>query len=564
MGLMGTGMESLRRLDSYLSDPSKTRTIRYCIILSIIATGLFYTIPYICGVLLQQIVDMKVVKYEMDYQYVVDLCGVLVFIVIFWFVSSTESVKRLTMISLDTTRRMRQEMNRKMMHVPLSFLESIPPGDLTARFTNDLPTVGRMIASSSAGFFIHVTMIFAIVVMMLLTSPDLGLIYVLLMPVTLFAARHITKSTEADLENQRRKVSDLNSVMSDIITSHRTIKTENAEAPIYDRFMEADGDFTKSYISSKILSSMIGPVLNIISNIGYVATVIFGAALIIWGNLDIGMFFAFLIYVRIINTPLTKTAEIFNTLRDDLISLDRVMEVLEAPEEDVLPDSGRVPSFVGRITFEDVDFSYRDGHKVLDGVSFETQPGRIMALVGPTGSGKSTVANLIMGFSRPDRGRVLIDGVDISCVSRTALFSGIGAVLQYPWVFDGTIRENVVYTNPSVSEEELLRYSRLTGLDDYVRSLPDGYDTVIGSDLRSLPLAQARMVALTRLFLRHPKILVLDEAVAGIDPITGQSILDGLKDQIEGRTVILITHNAHLISQADYVLRMEGGKVVPR
>lgn len=552
--------DSIKRLVGYIGNPKDRRTIIYCTLLSIIATGAFYTIPYICGQLLNRLVKMSEGYYNFEYELIVTLCAGLIAIVIFWYVASCECTKRMMILALDTTKRMRVGLHSKMLRVPPSYIESMSPGDLTARFTNDLPAVSRLISSDGTGFIVYNTMIVAILIMMFASSPYLGLLYLVLLPVTLTLGRRITTATEKDMAEQRRRISDLNSRMSDIITSHRTIKNETVGPNVLGEFRKSEEEFTEAYVSTKIRSAMIGPLTAVAANMGYMLTVVIGALLIIRGMLEIGMFMSFMVYVRIVSTPLSRSAEVYTNIRDEAISLDRVLEVLDAPEEEFSEDSADSIELRGDIEFDSVDFSYGGDRKALDSLSFTAKAGEITAIVGPTGSGKTTVANLLMGFYKADSGKVTIDGHDVSALSRRNLCRHLSAVLQLPWVFDGTIRENIIYANTDTDEETILRYSRLTGLDDYVSSLPDGYETRIGTDLMTLPLAQCRMVALTRAFINDPDIMVLDEAVAGIDPITGQSILDGLKNQFGGRTVILITHNPALIRQADRVVRIEGGR----
>ncbi len=558
--MMSPFRHSFRRLVEYIGDPADKRIVVYCTILSVVATGLFYTIPFFCGLLLNRMVKMYTLEFEYNYVVIVSLCSLLVLIVVFWYVSSSECGKRMMVLALNTTKRMRVGLHEKMLKVPPSYIESVSPGDLTARFTNDLPTVSRLISIDATGFVVYNTMIAAMLVMMFVSSPYLGMLYLLLLPFTLYVGQRITRATENDMAEQRRRVSDLNSQMSDIITSHRTIRNEMVGDRVLEDFKKTEGEFTKAYVSTKNRSAMIGPLTSMATNLGYLLTVVVGALLIINGMLEIGMFMSFMIYVRIVGTPLSRSAEVYNNIRDEAISLDRVLEVLDAPEEERKQADGEEVSLKGDIVFEDVCFSYGGGRKVLDSLSFSTRAGEITALVGPTGSGKTTAAGILTGFYNADSGRVTIDGKDVSELPRTELCRHMTAVLQKPWLFDGTIRENILYTNTGAKEEDMLRYSRLTGLDDFVKTLPDGYDTKIGTDLNMLPLAQCRMLALTRAFLYEPEIMVLDEAVAGIDPVTGQSILDGLKNEFRGRTVILITHNPVLIRQADRVVRIEEGR----
>jgi ATP-binding cassette subfamily B protein len=273
------------------------------------------------------------------------------------------------------------------------------------------------------------------------------------------------------------------------------------------------------------------------------------------------MFMTFMIYVRVLSTPLLLTVTVFDNIRVESIALNRVIELLNLPEEEVdVPDDDFTIKD-GIIKVQDVSFSYEDGHEILHNVTAEFRPGEVTVLTGPTGSGKTTLANILMGFYRPDSGTITIDGKEVPQIPRSELGRNLTAVLQNPWMFSGTIRENIIYNRPELTDADVLATSQLTGLHEYVSMLPDGYDTYIGEDISEMPLAQRRMLGMARALIGDPKILVLDEAVAGLDPITGQLILDRLKSHKEGRTVIIISHNQALIDQADAVVYLEDGKV---
>jgi ABC-type multidrug transport system fused ATPase/permease subunit len=273
------------------------------------------------------------------------------------------------------------------------------------------------------------------------------------------------------------------------------------------------------------------------------------------------MFLTFMIYVRVMSTPMLLTVTLFDSIREETVSLNRIMDVLNAPEEEGEDTGGDFRITDGVIKVEDVSFSYNGERKVLKGVSVEFVPGKVYAVTGSTGSGKTTLANLLMGFYRPDSGSITIDGRDIKKISREELGTNLTAVLQNPWMFSGTIRENIIYNRPDLGEEDLKEVASLTGLDSYVNELPDGYDTAIGEESTYIPLPQRRLLALSRALIGDPKILILDEAVAGLDPIRGQSILDRLLASKSGRTIIIISHNQALIEQLDEVVHLEEGTV---
>ena len=556
MGMISATLQTAKELLGYIGEGRKV--FRRCIILAMASTILLYIVPYICGKFLDDILKPDV---AMDLPTALDICTAILLMVMIWYVSATESKSRMTKMALSVTRRMREDMNRKMMKVPISYLDKTSSGDLTSRFTVDLPLVSELISSDYVGFVVHLTMIPAILIMMMFTSPILAVLYLLMIPVILFSVRWLTRESEGDFKVQKEKVAELNSTMSDIIRTHDTIRMENLEDDVLDTFRETNSDFTKAFVSSQTKVGMISPIISVIVNSGYFMVVVIGAILMMNSMLDVGMFLTFMTYVRVVNTPLLMTAKVYDKIRDETISLSRVLEVIDAPEEEneYVPDAQITK---GEIRVEDLSFSYIQGQEVLHHLSFGLEPGRITAIVGPTASGKTTIANLIMGFYRPDSGRITIDGHDVSEIPRQVVSDNIGMVLQDPWIFEGTIRENILYNRCNISEEYMLQIAEMTGLDDFVRRLPDGYDTRIGPDRRRLPPAQRRMLALARTFVGNPKIIILDEAVAGLDPITGQRILRSLRDRILDCTVVIISHNQALIDQADRIIRLDEGRLV--
>lgn len=556
MGMMNSVTDCYRRMEGYIGPERKN--VRLCILLSLGATILLYTVPYMGGVLLDRIVDPDI---SVDLSWALDVCTLILLMVTLWYVAAMHSKSIMVKIALKTSRKMREDMNQKMLRVPVSYMDQMPSGDLSSRFTSDLPMVSALISTDFVGFIVYLTVIAAILVMMFITSPILALVYVLMIPVMLYSSRRLTMESEEDFTLQKEKVADLNSRMSDIIRTHDSIRMENLEEEVLEGFNSSNRDFTKAFISSQIRSGMISPVISIAVNLGYFMTVVVGAVLMVNGMLQVGMFLAFMIYVRNVNSPLLLSSTAHNKMRDEIISLTRVLEVIEAPEEEV-GDRQDVEISKGEIIIEDLSFSYIAGKEVLHSVSLNIEPGQITAIVGPTGSGKTTIANLLMGFYKPDSGCLRIDGHDVNTISRRSFSNNVAAVLQDPWVFEGTIRENIVYNREGLTDEQILEVARLTGLDDYVRRLPAGYDTIIGSERKRIPLPQKRMLALTRAFIGNPKIFILDEAVAGLDPITGQRVIQGLKDKVQDCTVIIISHNQALIDQADHIVRLKGGRVV--
>lgn len=559
MGMISQSTIVLRRLEDYVGDDKYL--MRKCIILSFAATVILSVVPYFCGRVLDWLVSPDTVQ-ALDLSMLLDLCTFIILLVVLWYVMTCHSKNIMSKMSLQTARRMRNEMNDKLLRVPISYIDGMPPGDLSSRFTADMPAVSKLISNDYIGFIVHFTMIIGIFIMMFITSPILAILYAILMPITVLIIRYLIRDSEEDYRRQKAAVAELNTQMSDIISAHKTIKAENMEEVVKKRFTLYNDEFTEAFIRSNTRTGMIAPVVSIMANIGYLVTVIAGVLLIYGGSMPVGMFLSFLIYVRLVNSPLLMTVTVFDGMREEIISLERILDVLEEPDEEVPSEDDGFVMGEGRVSFRDVSFSYAEGREIIHSVSFDIEPGKITALVGPTASGKTTLANLMMGFYSDYTGSIEIDGREIRTIPRKDLGHRLVAVLQNPWTFEGTIRENVLYNMEGVSEETFLDVCRLTGLDDYVGRLTDGYETRIGNEMNRLPLAQRRMLAISRAIMSDPKILILDEAVAGLDPITGQTIFDRLKDRVEGRTVLIISHNLALIDQADTVIRIDEGRIV--
>ncbi len=556
MGLRST-IASVRRLEQYVDEDDR-RIMHRCALISLVATTILYLIPFICGKLLDWVIEQQK-KGQIDIALLMDVCAVIFLMIVIWYTATTESKHRMAKISLKATKEMRIKMNSKMMKLPLSYIEGIPRGDMSARFTTDLPAVNKLLGSDYTGYIVHFTMIVAITIMSVITSPPLAFLYLSITFVIFLVAMYVTDESKEDYLKQKVRLAKLNTSMSEIIYSHSTIKTENVEDRVMEGFKETNREFTKTFIKTNLGISMISSNTRILVNIGYLVIVVAGSIMLMDELLDVGMFLTFMIYIRMLTNPIMATTTLYNSMHDEMISLDRIAEVLNAPEEEYVGDEH--VDVCGRLTFEDVSFSYPGGESVLDSISLDIGPGGITALIGPTACGKTTLANLAMGFYHPDSGRVLIDGVDRFRIPQEDLGGKVVAVLQEPWVFTGSIRENIVY-NMDVSEEDMLKVTRAIGLDRYVQTLPDGYDTMIGEEIGRLPLPQRRMISTSRAIIRRPKIMVLDESVAGMDPKSGQSIIDVIKDMSKDCTVLLITHNEALIDQADRILRMRDGRII--
>ncbi|MBR2254287.1 MAG: ABC transporter ATP-binding protein [Candidatus Methanomethylophilaceae archaeon] len=542
------GLDVLERLGRYAGD--EVRKMRKYVLLSILSTVVISVIPAICGNFLQNLIKIDAEAPELDAAFAVSMCTVIVLLITTWYTTGMHATRELNMMGLKLGKRIRNDLDEIIMRMPIGDLDRMPAGDVTSRFINDVPALVNLVSQEYSAFVTSNLMIVSILVIMFFVSPILSVIYLVSLPLTIAIARSITKMSAEDFETEKRAMNEMNSDINDIVSSHRDIKIMNLEKTMEDRFEESNLRYVDSIVRARTRSGFLRPLSVLSFNLGYVGTAVAGALMIFNSDIAPGMFLAFMVYVRLINKPLLMTARTFDSIRNKLVSADRVLDLLETRLEDE-SGSTRDMDIGGRVTFEDVSFSYVEGHEVLHHLSFDIEPGTTVALVGPNGCGKSTTINLLMRFYHPDSGRVLIDGVDVEGISRESLGRNIGAVMQDPWIFDGTIRENIVYNRDWVTDEDVRRAVEMTGLSGYTDSLPSGLETIIGDDIHTLPLAQKRMIAMARAVVGDPEILILDETLSGLDPITESMVLEGLKRTMADRTVIVVGHDPLLIRSAE-------------
>ena len=546
---------SLRRLERYIG--ADVRKLHLYASIYVVATVVVSFVPYVCGKFLNEIINLEFYPdSDKDPQFTFMLLVAVIVMLAIWATASAFSARKATLFSLSITRRLRRDLNLKMMRVPVSRLDTMSDGEFTPMISTWIPSIGRMLSTDYIGFFAWGTMIAIVGVMMLVTSPLLFLTYLIVLPVSALASKRITRMSTKDFRLQLDLMEGLNTKMSDIVSGHRTMKTERLEESVVKDFEDANAEFTKAFIRSRTRSGAIGPLTWMMVNLGYVFTVLNGTVMMARGTLDPGMFLSFMVYVRMINKPMLGLSAMYDSLRTDVDSMKRILDFLgseEAPShEDFQVEGGR-----GRLEFRDVTFGYTEGKPVIRSLSFNAEPGSVTAIAGRTGSGKSTLTSLIMGFYHPWSGKVLIDGCDVGEMSAGMISSRVAIVLQDPWIFEGTVRENVVY-NREISQERLDEVASMTGLSSFIESLPDGYDTRVGNDVMRISLAHRRMISLTRALLGDPEIVILDEAFAGMDPGTGSKALGGLRKAMAGRTVIMTAHDKAVIDSADAVVRLRG------
>ena len=460
-----------------------------------------------------------------------------------------------------TVYNMRKDLSKKLDRLPLSYFDRQPRGELLSRMTNDIDNVAQTLQQTMNQMLNSALMLVGVLVMMFWVSPLLAVVTILIIPVSGVAAAMIGKRAQVQFVGMWAATGKLNQTIEESFTGHSLVKVFGRQREVEQVFAERNHDVRRSAFKGQFLSAMMMPVMFFIGNLNYVVVAVVGAMQMSQGRIALGDVQAFIQYSRMFTQPITQLASMANLLQSGVASAERVFEVLDAEEQ--VPDSGAALHPVsGHVEFRHVEFSYSAGRPLIRDLSLEALPGQTVAIVGPTGAGKTTLVNLLMRFYELDGGQILLDGTDISTVSRAELRRKLGMVLQDTWLFGGTIRENILYGNVEATEEQMLAAARATYVDRFVHSLPEGYDTVLDDEGSNVSAGEKQLITIARAFLAEPAILILDEATSSVDTRTEVLVQHAMARLREGRTSFVIAHRLSTIRDADLILVMEDGAIV--
>ncbi|HEU4546974.1 MAG TPA: ABC transporter ATP-binding protein [Microlunatus sp.] len=457
--------------------------------------------------------------------------------------------------------RMRNEVQTKINRLPLSYFDRSPRGELLSRVTNDIDNISQALQQTLSQLLTSLLTVVGVVIMMFVVSPLLALIALITIPISVLVTGVIGKRAQKQFVAQWRTTGELNGHIEEAFTGQSLVKVFGRRAEVEEVFRQRNEGLFSSSFGAQFISGTIMPTMMFIGNLNYVIIAVVGGLRVASGTMNLGDVQAFIQYTRMFTQPLTQVASMANLLQSGVASAERVFEVLDAPEHE--PDAtGTLNPVRGQVDFEHVAFSYTPDKPLITDLTLHVRPGQTVAIVGPTGAGKTTLVNLVMRFYELNSGRILLDGVDISAVPRAALRSQVGMVLQDTWLFHGTIRDNIAYGRPDATEEEIHAAAEATYVDRFVHSLPDGYDTMIDEEGSNISAGEKQLVTIARAFLADPALLILDEATSSVDTRTEVLVQHAMAALRSDRTSFVIAHRLSTIRDADVILVMQSGSIV--
>jgi ATP-binding cassette, subfamily B, multidrug efflux pump len=457
---------------------------------------------------------------------------------------------------------LRADVEAKIHKLPLSYIDRHSRGDLLSRVTNDIDNISQSLQQSLSQLITSLLTIAGVLVMMLALSPILAIIAIITVPLSISTMNRLARRSKQKFIAQWSHTGALNGLIEETFTGHAIVKTFGRQRSVEERFATTNEKLYEAGFGAQFISGSIQPAMMFVGNLNYLMIAVVGGIRVASGSMGLGDVQAFIQYSRQFTQPLTQTASMMNVLQSGVASAERVFEVLDTEEESAEAEFVPSPPVQGRVAFENVSFSYNPDRPLITDLSLVAEPGTTVAIVGPTGAGKTTLVNLIMRFYELNGGRITLDGRDISLMPRSELRSNIGMVLQDTWLFGGTIRENIAYGNPSATEEQIRTAAKAAYVDRFVHSLPMGYDTILDNEGGAVSAGEKQLLTIARAFLADPTILILDEATSSVDTRTEVLIQRAMVALRSQRTSFVIAHRLSTIRDANVILVMEDGRIV--
>ena len=538
------------------------------IISNTISTILVVSIPWVSALAIDDIVkilnDTTVTdKWNAVFSFIIKPISALGVIAVLIFALNYLQEYISAILGEQVAQSLRVKLSKKFTKLPMNFFDTNQVGDILSKLTTDIEKVAEVIGTSFTRFVYSFLIIILVIFMLFNINAKLTLIVLAILLISVVVTYYVSNLTQKIFSRDVTSLSELSSITEEALTGNLVIQSYNKQKDIIDTL---DKSIEKQYSAAKTLEFTvfsIYPSIRFITQIAFVISAVISAVLVINGHLTLGLAQAFLQYVTQISDPVTTAAYIINSLQNALVSVERIYDILELPEEvDLTEDTHLLDNTKGQIVFENVSFGYTKDKLLMKNVNFTAKAEQMVAIVGPTGAGKTTLINLLMRFYDVNGGRILFDGVDISKVSRKELRANFGMVLQDTWLFKGTIAENISYGKPDATREEIIEAAKLAKCDSFIRKLPQGYDTIITSENGMVSQGEQQLLTIARTILPNPKVMILDEATSSIDTKTEKDIQAVISELMKGRTSFVIAHRLSTIRNADLILVMKDGDIV--
>ncbi|CEK31891.1 ABC transporter-like protein [[Clostridium] sordellii] len=556
---------TLKRLIMYLKTYKSSITL---VIIAAILSSIFSIIsPKILGQATTKIFEGVMLKAKgqggIDFAFIYK---VLIILVILYIISSIFNYMQqyiIVSVAQKTVYDMRQDIYNKLNRLPLNYFDTHTYGEVLSKVTNDIDNISSTLQQSMTQLITSIVTIVGVVIMMLTISPIMTLVTVLTIPLGILFVKPIISRSQSYFIKQQNIIGNLNGHIEEVYTGHEIIKSFNREKKSIDTFRDINIKLYENSWKAQFMSGMMMPIMNFVSNIGYVFVSVIGAVLVTKGRIKIGDIQAFIQYTKQFSQPISQTANIANIIQSTVASAERIFELLD--EKELIPDiekSRVIKNPKGKVVFDHVKFGYSEDKILIQDMNLEVNPGQKVAIVGPTGAGKTTLINLLLRFYELNGGKILIDDIDIRDMRRSDLRKMFGMVLQDTWLFKGTIRENIAYGKENATKEEIENVARSANANHFIKTLPKGYDTIINEEGSNISQGQKQLLTIARAMISDPKILILDEATSSIDTRTELNIQKAMDEIMVGRTSFVIAHRLSTIKDADIILVMKDGNVI--
>lgn len=552
-----TKKDTLLRILSYLA--AHRAMMILAVVLTLAANGMALLVPELSGRAIDAIGNTGNVNFSKVFVTAGWMIAAVIGECLFTYLTQIILIR----LSARVTAEMRREVFEHLLSLPISFFDRVQAGDIISRISYDIDTINTSLSSDIITVSTSIITVLGSFVMMVRISLPLCLVFAVTIPLIIFITRQRTMRVRPLFHLRSRKLGELNGFVEEMLSGHKTIKAYGQENTILSRFDEKNDTAVNTYYDADYQSSIVGPLVNFVNNLSLSLISCFGGLLFLIGRISLGSISSFIMYSRKFSGPISETANILADLQSAISAARRVFELIdELPEKADAEDAVALNHVRGDVSFVNVHFSYEEGKEIIHGLNLEAKAGQMIAIVGPTGAGKTTIINLLMRFYDPSSGSIRVDGNDIQHVTRDSLRKQFSMVLQDTWLFTGTIYENVAYGRDDVTKEEVINACKAADIHDFIMSLSDGYDTVLSDDGVNISKGQKQLLTIARAMLSKTRMLILDEATSNVDSNTEQKIQKAMMKLCENKTTFIIAHRLSTIQNADQILVLQKGTVI--